>query len=283
MTDSVLSRRELLRAGAIAAGYTLAVSPVRAEAVSTASDGLVHGPVEIPVADRRAADGRVPAYRARPASGGPFPLVLVVHEIFGVHEYIQDVCRRFAHAGYTAVAPDLYQRHGDVRKLKDIREVIGLVAKVPDAEVMSDLDATVKWAGESGEADASRVAITGFCWGGRIVWLYTAHSARLDAGVAWYGRLVGDARPQTPKHPIDLAGSLRAPVLGLYGGDDRGIPISTVEEMRTAVSKHGKLCEIVVYDGASHGFHADYRPSYHAEAAADGWRRLLDWLRKNGV
>ena len=279
MTDSVLSRRELLRAGAIAAGYTLAAGPVRADAISTGSGGLVHGPVEIPV-----PDGRVPAYRARPTSGGPFPLVLVVHEIFGVHEYIQDVCRRFAHEGYTAVAPDLYQRHGDVRKLTDVREIIdGVVTKVPDAEVMSDLDATVKWAGGSGEADASRLAITGFCWGGRIVWLYAAHSSELDAGVAWYGRLVGDARPQTPEQPLELAGSLRAPVLGLYGGRDRGIPISTIEKMRAAVSKHGKPCEIVVYDGASHGFHADYRPSYDAEAAADGWRRLLDWLRKNGV
>ncbi|MBW2415720.1 MAG: dienelactone hydrolase family protein [Deltaproteobacteria bacterium] len=279
MTDPALSRRELLRAGAIAAGYTLAAGPVQAGAVSTASEGLVHGPVGIP-----ASGGSVPAYRARPASGGPHPLVLVVHEIFGVHEYIQDICRRLAHAGYTAVAPDLYQRHGDVRKLTDVRQIIdGVVAKVPDAEVMSDLDATVKWAGESGEADASRVGITGFCWGGRVVWLYAAHSARLDAGVAWYGRLVGDARPQTPKHPLELAGSLRAPVLGLYGGLDRGIPVATVEEMRAAVAKHGKPCELVVYDDAHHGFHADYRPSYNAEAAADGWRRLLDWLRKNGV
>ena len=175
-------------------------------------------------------------------------------------------------------------RHGDVRKLTDIREIIGgVVAKVPDAQVMSDLDASVQWAGESGEADASRVAVTGFCWGGRIVWLYAAHSAQLDAGVAWYGRLVGDTRPQTPKHPIELAGSLRAPVLGLYGGRDRGIPVASVEQMRAALAQHGKPGELVVYDEASHGFHADYRPSYDPKAAADGWRRLLDWLRKNGV
>ena len=279
MTDPALSRRELLRAGAIAAGYTLAAGPVRADVISTGSEGLVHGPVEIPV-----PDGQIPAYRARPASGGPSPLVLVVHEIFGVHEYIQDVCRRFAREGYTALAPDLYQRHGDVRKLTDTREIIGgVVAKVPDAQVMSDLDASVQWAGESGEADASRVAVTGFCWGGRIVWLYAAHSAQLDAGVAWYGRLVGDTRPQTPKHPIELAGSLRAPVLGLYGGRDRGIPVASVEQMRAALAQHGKPGELVVYDEASHGFHADYRPSYDPKAAADGWRRLLDWLRKNGV
>jgi carboxymethylenebutenolidase len=207
--------------------------------------------------------------------------VIVVHEIFGVHEYVQDVCRRLAHEGYFAVAPDLYQRQGDVREISDVREIIQkVVVKVPDAQVMADLDATVAWARASDEADAKRRAITGFCWGGRVVWLYAAHDPGLDAGVAWYGRLVGDARPQTPKYPLDLAAEIGAPVLGLYGGLDRGIPLETVEKMKGAMPES---CQIVVYPDAHHGFHADYRPSYDAEAAKDGWRRLLDWLRKHGV
>ena len=276
MSERTLSRRELLTAGAIATGYALAVRPVEAAAIETGADGLVAGSVKIPV-----SDGEIAGYRARPAKGGPRPLVLVAHEIFGVHEYIQDVCRRFAHAGYCAVAPDLYQRQGDVRGFSDYRDIIGkVVSKVPDAQVLSDLDATVAWATRQGEADTERRAITGFCWGGRVVWLYAAHDAGLDAGVAWYGRLVGDARPQTPTHPLDLAAKIGAPVLGLYGGLDRGIPQSSVEKMRAAMPKN---CEIHVYADAHHGFHADYRASYHADAAKDGWQRLLDWLRKHGV
>ena len=276
MSDPSLSRRELLTAGAIATGYALAVRPVEAAAIATDTAGLVAGSVKIPT-----KDGEIAAYRARPAQGGPAPLVLVVHEIFGVHEYIQDLCRRLAHAGYAAVAPDLYQRHGNVAEMSDVREILGkVVAKVRDDQVLSDLDATVAWARASSAVDAGRRAITGFCWGGRIVWLYAAHDPGLDAGIAWYGRLEGDARPETPKYPLELAKQITTPVLGLYGGRDRGIPLASIEQMKAAMPAN---CEIVVYPEAHHGFHADYRPSYNEEAAKDGWRRLLDWLRKHGV
>ncbi len=273
---SRLSRRELLTAGAIATGYALAVRPVEAAAIATDTAGLVAGSVKIPT-----KDGEIAAYRARPAQGGPSPLVLVVHEIFGVHEYVQDLCRRLAHAGYAAVAPDLYQRHGNVLELSDVREIIGsVVTKVRDDQVLSDLDATVAWARASSEVNAGRRAITGFCWGGRVVWLYAAHDPGLDAGIAWYGRLEGDARPETPKYPLELAKQITTPVLGLYGGRDRGIPLASIEQMKAAMPAN---CEIVVFPEAHHGFHADYRPSYNEEAAKDGWRRLLDWLRKHGV
>ncbi len=276
MSDPSLSRRELLTAGAIATGYALAVRPVEAAAIATDTAGLVAGSVKIPT-----KDGEIAAYRARPAHGGPAPLVLVVHEIFGVHEYIQDLCRRLAHAGYAAVAPDLYQRHGNVAEMSDVREILGeVVAKVRDDQVLSDLDATVAWARASSAVDAGRRAITGFCWGGRIVWLYAAHDPGLDAGIAWYGRLEGDARPETPKYPLELAKQITTPVLGLYGGRDRGIPLASIEQMKAAMPAN---CEIVVFPEAHHGFHADYRPSYNEEAAKDGWRRLLDWLRKHGV
>ncbi len=276
MSDPSLSRRELLTAGAIATGYALAVRPVEAAAIATDTAGLVAGSVKIPT-----KDGEIAAYRARPAHGGPAPLVLVVHEIFGVHEYIQDLCRRLAHAGYAAVAPDLYQRHGNVAEMSDVREILGeVVAKVRDDQVLSDLDATVAWARASSEVNAGRRAITGFCWGGRIVWLYAAHDPGLDAGIAWYGRLEGDARPETPKYPLELAKQITTPVLGLYGGRDRGIPLASIEQMKAAMPAN---CEIVVFPEAHHGFHADYRPSYNEEAAKDGWRRLLDWLRKHGV
>ena len=276
MSDPSLSRRELLTAGAIATGYALAVRPVEAAAIATDTAGLVAGSVKIPT-----RDGEIAAYRARPAHGGPAPLVLVVHEIFGVHEYIQDLCRRLAHAGYAAVAPDLYQRHGNVAEMSDVREILGeVVAKVRDDQVLSDLDATVAWARASSAVEAGRRAITGFCWGGRIVWLYAAHDPGLDAGIAWYGRLEGDARPETPKYPLVVAKQITTPVLALYGGRDRGIPLASIEQMKAAMPAN---CEIVVYPEAHHGFHADYRPSYNEEAAKDGWRRLLDWLRKHGV
>ncbi len=276
MSDPSLSRRELLTAGAIATGYALAVRPVEAAAIATDTAGLVAGSVKMPT-----KDGEIAAYRARPAHGGPAPLVLVVHEIFGVHEYIQDLCRRLAHAGYAAVAPDLYQRHGNVAEMSDVREILGeVVAKVRDDQVLSDLDSTVAWARASSEVNAGRRAITGFCWGGRVVWLYAAHDPGLGAGIAWYGRLEGDARPETPKYPLELAKQITTPVLGLYGGRDRGIPHDSIERMKAALPAN---CEIVVYPEAHHGFHADYRPSYDEEAAKDGWRRLLDWLRKHGV
>ena len=219
-----------------------------------------------------------------PAKDGKYPVVLVVQEIFGVHEHIKDVCRRFAKEGYLAVAPELYARQGDASKYTDWKQLYAeIVTKVPDAQVMSDLDATVAWAGKSGAGDTSRVGVTGFCWGGRIVWLYAAHSSTLKAGVAWYGRLSGEATPLQPKYPLDLAAQLKAPVLGLYGGQDQGIPLTDVEKMRAALAAARNPSEIIVYPDAGHGFNADYRPSYDAEDAKDGWRRCLGWFRKHGV
>src|ERR1700674_2370173 len=214
----------------LGSGFALAVQPVSAQTITTAADGLAAGEVRIPV-----KDGEMPAYRAMPSSAGPFPVVLVVQEIFGVHEHIKDLCRRLAKAGCLAVAPELYARQGDVSNIADIGEIVSkVVAKVPDAQVISDLDAAVAWAKLSGKGNTAKLGVTGFCWGGRIVWLYAAHNPNLKAGVAWYGRLVGDADELHPKHPVDLAGSLKAPVLGLYGGADTGIPAESIEKMRTA-------------------------------------------------
>ncbi|HEY9878229.1 MAG TPA: dienelactone hydrolase family protein [Leptolyngbyaceae cyanobacterium] len=270
-----LKRRSFLIA-TLAAGFATATLPIAAETISTSGDGLVAGAVEIPV-----ADGMIPAYRAMPQGNGPFPVVLVVQEIFGVHEYIQDVCRRFARLGYLAIAPELFARQGDVSKLEDSQSIIReVVSKVPDTQVLSDLDATVLWA-SSNSGDVERLGITGFCWGGRIVWLYAAHSPQLKAGVAWYGRLVGDETPLQPQYPVDIASLVKAPVLGLYGGADQGIPLSSIEQMRTELGD--KPSEIVVYPDAPHGFHADYRPNYREEAAQDGWQKLLSWFKQNGV
>jgi carboxymethylenebutenolidase len=270
------SRREFV-VTSLTAGFALAVQPVSAQTITTDTNGLTAGEVKFPV-----ADGEIPAYRAMPAKGKSFPTVLVVQEIFGVHEHIKDLCRRFAKAGHFAVAPELYARQGDVSKLTDFNEIRKIVAKVPDAQVMSDLDATVAYAKKSG-ADSSKLGITGFCWGGRIVWLYSAHNPNLKAGVAWYGRLVGAASELNPKHPVDVAAQLKAPVLGLYGGKDAGIPQDTVEKMRAAIKAANGKSEIVVYPDAGHGFNADYRPGYDKEAAQDGWRRLQEWFKKYGA
>lgn len=262
-----------------AAGFALAVRPALAQSViSTPADGLEHGSTTIP----SGADA-LPAYFACPAGKDKLPTVLVVQEIFGVHEHIRDVCRRLAHEGYLAIAPELFYRQGDPANIEQISEILTtIVAKVPDAQVMADLDACAAWAAAHG-GDPARLAITGFCWGGRITWLYAAHNPRLRAGVAWYGRLGGEAGALTPLHPVDVAGDLQAPVLGLYGGQDQGIPLADVERMRAALEQAGKPSEIVVYPDAPHAFHADYRPSYRAAEATDGWRRLLDWLRRHGA
>ena len=272
------TRREFVMT-ALAAGFALAVRPVSAQTITTDTNGLEAGEVTIPV-----ADGTIPAYRAMPATGGPFPVVLVVQEIFGVHEHIKDICRRFAKLGYMAVAPELYARQGDVSQIADVQEVMTkVVSKVPDAQVMADLDAAASWAEKSSKGDANKLGITGFCWGGRIVWLYAAYSPRLKAGVAWYGRLVGQANDLTPKYPIDLVSALKAPVLGLYGGADSGIPTESVEQMRTALQAAGSPSQIVLYPDTPHGFNADYRPSYRKEQAQDGWKRLQEWFKKYGV
>lgn len=263
----------------LAAGFAMAVRPVSAETITTDSKGLEAGEVKVPV-----KDGTIPAYRAMPATGGPFPVVLVVQEIFGVHEHIKDICRRFAKLGYLAIAPELYARQGDVSGLTDIQEIIKtVVSKVPDAQVMSDLDAAVEYVQKSGKGDTSKLGVTGFCWGGRITWMYTAHNKGVKAGVAWYGRLVGDKDPLHPKHPTDIAAELNAPVLGLYGGADMGIPVATVEGMREALKKAGKKSEIIVYPDTPHGFYADYRPSYRKDKADDGWKKLQEWFKQNGV
>jgi carboxymethylenebutenolidase len=274
-----LTRRQII-VTSLAAGFALAVQPVTAATViTTDTEGLTAGEVRVPV-----ADGEIPAYRAMPATGTSFPLVLVVQEIFGVHEHIRDVCRRFAKAGYLAVAPELYARQGDVSQMTDYKQIFAeVVSKVPDEQVMSDLDATVAWAGKSSNGDPKRVAVTGFCWGGRITWLYAAHKPDLKAGVAWYGRLTGEATPLQPTYPLDVAADLKAPVLGLYGGQDQGIPLEHVEKMQAALAAAKKPSKIVVFPQAPHGFLADYRPSYRPEEAAAAWKQCLEWFREHGV
>jgi carboxymethylenebutenolidase len=277
--EAGLTRRQLLISGAVAAGYALAVRPVRADAIVTSEDGLVAGLVSVP-----SGGAQLSAYRAQPATGGPFPVVLVVHEIFGLHAYIEDVVRRLAKTGYLAIAPNLYQRHGDPTQLASVDEILkNVVAKVPDAEVMGDLAATLAWAKADGQADVARAAITGFCWGGRIVWLYCAQDPTLRCGVAWYGRLVGEPNERTPKHPLDVAGEKGAPVLGLYGSDDPGIPPASVLAMREKLAAAGSPSQIVVFPAAPHGFHADYRDSYRPLAASEAWRRMLGWFREHGA
>ena len=273
-----ISRRAFV-VGSLAAGFALAVMPVSADTITTDGNGLVAGEVKIPV-----EGGEIPAYRAMPASGGSFPTVLVVHEIFGVHEHIRDICRRLAKIGYFAVAPLLYSREGDVASMSDVQQIIAkVVAKVPDQQVASDLDAAVSWAKSTGRADTAKLGITGFCWGGRQVWLYAAHNPSLKAGVAWYGPLQSPASDLRPKNPIDLVNQIDAPVLGLYGGKDVGIPVAQIEQMRAALKAAGKPSEIVIYPGAGHGFNADYRPSYDPQAAQDGWKRMQAWFREHGV
>ncbi len=277
--DVRLTRRQVLISGAAAAGYALAARPVRADAIVTSEEGLVAGSVRVP-----AGDVEIGAYRAHPAIGGPFPVALVVHEIFGVHAYITDVVRRLAKVGYFAIAPDLYQRDGDPAQLASVDQIVSsLVVKVRDAQVMNDLDATLAFAGADGNGDVSRAAITGICWGGRIVWLYCAHAPKLRCGVAWYGRLVGEPREQTPKHPLDVAGSEGAPVLGLYASDDASIPMSSVLAMREKLATGKTGSQIVMFPAAPHGFHADYRDSYRPLAAAEGWKRMLGWFREHGA
>jgi carboxymethylenebutenolidase len=262
----------------LAVGFALAVRPISAETITTDSTGVMAGEVMIP-----AHDGAIPAYRAMPSQGRSFPVVLIVQEIFGVHEHIKDVCRRFAKLGYLAIAPELYARQGDVSKLSDIDEIRKVVAKVSDAQVLADLDAAVAWIKNSGDGNVEKLGITGFCWGGRIVWLYAAHSGQLKAGVAWYGRLVGKPSELQPKHPIDVAAILKAPVLGLYGGNDQGISIETVEQMQTALKAANSPSRIIVYPDTPHGFHADYRASYRKEQAEDGWNRLQAWFKQHGA
>jgi carboxymethylenebutenolidase len=262
-------------------GFARIVQPVASTAISTDAQGLTAGEVSI-----QTMTGPVPAYRALPEKGGKLPLLLVVQEIFGVHEHIKDVCRRLAKLGYFAIAVDLYRRQGDVTQLTDNQEIFAKVVNhVPDSQVMSDLDAAVVYASSTGRADADRLGITGFCWGGRITWTYCVHNPKVKAGVAWYGRLVAPARSALqPAYPVDLAPHLKVPVLGLYGGQDASIPVDHVEQMRAALKGAGNaVSNIVLYPDAPHAFYADYRPSFRKEAAEDGWKRMQAWFRQHGV
>jgi carboxymethylenebutenolidase len=264
----------------LGAGFAAAVLPVSAQTtITTDTRGLTAGEVKI-----RTRDGEMPAYRAMPASGSGFATVLVVQEIFGVHEYIKDVCRRFAKLGYYAIAPELYARQGDPSKYTDIPKLIAeVVARVPDAQVMADLDACVEHARASGKADTTKLGITGFCWGGRTTWMYAAHNPGVKAAVVWYGH-VARAFHDGDKTAIDIAQNIKAPVLGLYGGADTGIPKDTLEQMEAALKAAGNTrCEFVIYPDTPHAFHADYRPSYRKEPAEDGWKRLQAWFRRHGV
>lgn len=284
-TEQGATRRTALKA-ALGVGYAASALPIMAQtAVKTSAEGLTAGEVTIEV-----KGFKMPAYRAAPAGKTGLPVILVLSEIFGVHEYIADVCRRFAKAGYLAIAPELFVRQGDAQSYGEVAKLMAeVISKVPDAQVMGDLDAALDWAGAHG-GDLKRVGVTGFCWGGRQTWLYTAHSPRIRAGVAWYGRLVGAASELTPKHPVEVAAQLHGPVLGLYGAADTGIPVATVDQMKAALAgaaSAGKVAardsEFVVYPDAPHAFHADYRPSFRKEPAEDGWKRALVWFQKHGV
>lgn len=280
-TAAGTTRRTALKA-ALGVGYAASALPLMAQtAIKTPADGLTVGEVTID------ANGHaMPAYRAAPAGKTGLPVVLVLSEIFGVHEYIADVARRFARAGYLAIAPELFVRQGDAQSYGEVARLMSeVIAKVPDEQVMGDLDATVRWAGANG-GDTRRLGVTGFCWGGRQTWLYAAHNPQVKAAVAWYGRLVGTPSALSPRHPLDIAAKLHAPVLGLYGGEDTGIPLDTVEKMKAALAEGNaaaKASSFVVYPGAPHAFHADYRPSFRQEAAEDAQRRAFEWFKRHGV
>ena len=279
------SRRTALKV-ALGVGYAATAMPIMAQtAIKTSSEGLTSGESSFKV------DGfSVPFFYAAPEGKKNLPVILVIQEIFGVHEYIADTCLRFARAGYLAIAPELFARQGDPTSYGEMAKLMAeVVSKVPDAQVMKDLDGAVAWAGANG-GNLNKVGITGFCWGGRITWLYAEQSRNVKAGVAWYGRLVGTSSALTPKHPLDMAADLKAPVLGLYGGQDGGIPVTTINQMKDALAEAGakgnaaaKASEFVLYKDAPHAFHADYRPSYRKEAAEDGFKRALAWFKAHGV
>lgn len=273
-----VDRRDFLKV-ALGTGFAAAALPVAAQSlIRTDTAGLTAGTVNLNVGGQT-----VPVYRAQPEGKRDLPVILVISEIFGVHEHIADVARRFAKQGYLALAPDLFVRQGDPSKAPDIATLMkDIISKTPDAQVMGDLDACVAWAANNG-GKADKLGITGFCWGGRITWLYASHNPKVKAGVAWYGRLVGEPTANSPKHPVDIAPGLTVPVLGLYGAKDTGIPLESVEKMKAALAKGTSKSAFVVYPDAGHAFHADYRPSYVEKDAKDGWTRALAWFREHGV
>jgi carboxymethylenebutenolidase len=273
-----VTRRALVKAS-LGLGFCAAIAPAWAQTITTSAEGLDAGEARV-----EAGDAEIPAYRAAPERGGPFPVVLVIHEIFGVHEHIKDVCRRFARLGYYAIAPDLFARQGDAAKEPDMARIMTeIVAKTPDAEVESDLDATLRFAAASGVADVERAAVVGFCWGGRQAWLYAAHNPRLKAAAAWYGPLAYPVTASTPKNPPDVVEGLKVPTLGLYGGQDKGIPLAQIEAMRAKLAAAGDASRIVVYPDAGHAFFADYRPSYVKADAEASWKEATAWLKAHGV
>ena len=272
-----LARRGMLMSSLIS-GFTLAVTPVEAQVIHTDTIGIAGGQVKIPV-----SDGEMPAYASKPERPGPFPVILVNEEIFGVHEHIKDLCRRLAKAGYLAVAPEIYARQGDLSKMTDVNQIVSqVINKKPDAEMLSDLDAAVAWASKNG-GDLTRLGVTGFCRGGRNTWFYDAHNPQVKAAVAWYGPIKGAPSDIQPKVVSDIAADIHAPLLGLYGGQDTGINVNDVEAAAETARKAGKTVEIHVYADAPHGFNADYRPSYKKADAEDGWARMLAWFKKYGV
>ncbi len=277
--DSLLPAARLTRRSfvvtALGAGFALAAQPVMAQSViKTDATGLTAGEIKV---------GELVAYRAQPAGGNNLPTILVVSEIFGVHEYIADVCRRLAKLGYLAIAPELFARYGDPRKLTNVQDILSsIISKVADKDVMADLDACATWAKSNG-GDPARLGITGFCWGGRFAWLYSAHNPAVKAGVAWYGRIDGEVNDRTTRWPLDVAGEIKGAVLGLYGGKDQGIPLDDVESMKAALAKAGGKSQIHIYADAGHAFHTDYRPTYRKESAEDGWQRLQAWFKQHGV
>ncbi len=277
LTQFSMRRRGFVMTGLIT-GLTLATARVEAQVIHTDAEGLQAGPVQIPV-----KDGTLPGYAARPSGDGPYPVVLVIEEIFGVHEYIKDVCRRLAKQGFLAVAPELYARLGDLSKMSDVQQIFhDVILKAPDATVLSDLDAAARWATAS-HGDPARLAVTGFCRGGRDTWLYAAHNPELRAAVAWYGPVAGATSAIQPRTATDVAPTLKCPLLGLYGAKDDSIDVKAVQAAASAARRSGKQVEIVVYPDAGHGFHADYRPSYNAADAADGWQKALAFIRDHGV
>ena len=286
LLKSLLPAPELSRRGfvatSLATGFALAAGPVQASVVKTDTKGLTAGEVSIPT-----GNGNIPGYRAMPASGGPFPTVLVIQEIFGVHEHIKDICRRFAKLGYFAVAPEMFARQGDASKysMQEIRKLFGeVVLKKPDPEILSDLDATAAWAKGTGKADTARMAVTGFCWGGRATLLYAAHNPNLKAAIAWYGHITRKMNPDGGMVALDLAPKIRVPLLGLYGAQDRGIPVADVKKMERALRDEGKSrFEFIVFPDAGHAFYADYRPSYREGPAKAGWKRMLEWMKEHGA
>jgi carboxymethylenebutenolidase len=277
LRDFPLARRGLLMTGLIS-GFTLATERVEAQAIHTDTTGIVSGSVDIPT-----TDGKLPAFYAKPVGKGPFPIILVNEEIFGVHEYIKDVCRRWAKAGHFAIATEYYARIGDLSKMTDTGQIFSqVISKTPDAQYMSDLDSTANWAAHNG-GSATRLGVMGFCRGGRQTWLYAAHNPKLKAAVAFYGPLSGNPSPIQPKTALDLAADIKCPFLGLYGGQDNSIPVDQVRQAEAKAKAAHKIVDIVIYPDAPHGFHADYRPSYRQADAEDAWKRAVTWFHRFGV